>query len=131
MDQGKILVVKSAHWSLPGGKRELDEMPLDTLMRELGEELSMLKTEPCSIDLSNQAVLFDKSGNLAQLNYKTAEDILYLGTVTGNRDMIIPNSGFEIQKLAWIEIQELADYCPYWFTRLNTIYPAIRRIINA
>ncbi len=39
----KILIVqsnKSDHWTLPGGKREEGEGPMDTLMREIREELS-------------------------------------------------------------------------------------------
>lgn len=81
-------------WEFPGGKKELDESPLDALHRELHEELGIetLKTEPL-IKLSH-----DYGDKLVELDvYKVTQ---FKGRA----------HGAEGQETRWIQLEDIHHY---------------------
>jgi 8-oxo-dGTP diphosphatase len=96
---GRMLVVRkrnTAHFMQPGGKLETDETPLQTLARELKEELG------CVLVDANFCGIF--SASAANEPGQIVEAALYRVRVEG-----VVKLGAEIEELAWLDPQLPTD----------------------
>ncbi len=66
--KGKILLVKNwfgpAYWQLPGGGLELTEQPVDAIIREIKEELSIIIKPTQVKHLTQGPIIINKKGLL-------------------------------------------------------------------
>jgi 8-oxo-dGTP diphosphatase len=83
-------------WEFPGGKIELDELPEQTLIRELKEELGIVVKEDCLAPLTFASHAYADFQLLMPLYVCRRWD----GTVTP----------LEAQQLAWVKPNRLRDY---------------------
>jgi 8-oxo-dGTP pyrophosphatase MutT (NUDIX family) len=112
--RAKILIVRSDKgWSLPGGKREGSESPIETLARELKEEMRMV--EDVDIQFDVRALNID-------------QDVLYIGTVKKKFELKVPFN--EIQEFKWIDPMALIKYCEYWGKRYPSVKPWIAHMLT-
>jgi 8-oxo-dGTP diphosphatase len=83
-------------WEFPGGKIELDELPEQTLIRELKEELGIVVKEDCLAPLTFASHAYADFHLLMPLYVCRRWD----GTV----------APLEAQQLAWVKPNRLRDY---------------------
>lgn len=94
-----MLVVRkryTAHFMQPGGKLETDETPLETLARELKEELGCILVDAdfCGVFSANAA---NEPGQIV-------EAALYRVRIEGAVEL-----GAEIAELAWLDLHQPTD----------------------
>jgi 8-oxo-dGTP diphosphatase len=83
-------------WEFPGGKVEAGERPEQTLIRELGEELGIVVSEPCLAPLT-----------FASHAYTEFHLLMPLYVCRRWEGIVRPQ---ENQELAWVRPNRLADY---------------------
>jgi 8-oxo-dGTP pyrophosphatase MutT (NUDIX family) len=98
----RLCIVKGPKgWSLPGGKPDEGENGIETLMRELHEELGEIALHIKLIDY--QTVYFKEGWR----------NFVWFGYIEGKgNSFLIPMS--EIQAIKWIKPKDLSIYSPYW-----------------
>ncbi|MGO7668526.1 NUDIX domain-containing protein [Rhizobium ruizarguesonis] len=118
ISEGRILLVRKKggeHLILPGGKPEEGEDDIDTLEREVGEELG------CGIERTSLNYSGCFSDRAAGLGETLVSVRLYIGELTGT-----PQPRAEIEALDWYPIQ--ASDSPLLAPSLrNSILPSLAR----
>ncbi|ESW99064.1 DNA mismatch repair protein MutT [Mesorhizobium sp. LSJC268A00] len=114
LDAGRILLVKkhgAQAYILPGGKPEGSENYLQTLIREVDEELG------CRVDVTSVSFLGDFVDEAAGMPGVTVKVKLYRGNLVGN-----PKPKSEIEQMRWFsrEDRQTLDVAP---SLKNLIFP--------
>ncbi|GAA5785184.1 NUDIX hydrolase [Chitiniphilus shinanonensis] len=119
---GRLLTVRkrgTTRFMLPGGKPEPGESPLQSLIRELDEELG------CAPDPAQLQMLGCFSAAAANEPGRIVRATVYLGPLTGE-----PRRRAEIDELAWID--PAAPHLPLAPLLQQAVLPALlRRLAEA
>jgi 8-oxo-dGTP pyrophosphatase MutT (NUDIX family) len=119
-----ICLVKSdKYWTLPGGKCESREHPMYTLKREVKEELG--------ISLSNFTFDGDESVYVSAIDDELGlhRIALYFAVPTSKFIHFIP--GHEISEWAWVNLDDVRKFSPFWDDILRSLGPSIYHIFNS
>ena len=119
-DAGKLLIVRKRGtqvFMLPGGKVESGEAPLDTLGRELKEELNL------DIDTSELQSLGHFQARAAnEPNYWVEADV-FVGSLKG-----AVRAQAEIEELAWLDLHAQQQYVLAPLLREQIIAALVQRL---
>ncbi len=119
-DAGKLLIVRKRGtqvFMLPGGKVESGEAPLDTLGRELKEELNL------DIDTSELQSLGHFQARAAnEPNYWVEADV-FVGSLKG-----AVRAQAEIEELAWLDLHAQQQYLLAPLLREQIIAALVQRL---
>jgi ADP-ribose pyrophosphatase len=99
---GRLLVVhklSGGAWILPGGKPEPGESEIETIQREVREELSCT-----AVDLEPLGLFVDKAAHQDGARIRL---MVYTGSLRG-----APQPGREIKRLRWAPLAEIDDLAP-------------------
>lgn len=119
-DAGKLLIIRKRDtqvFMLPGGKVESGEAPLDTLGRELKEELNL------DIDTSELQSLGHFQARAAnEPNYWVEADV-FVGSLKG-----AVRAQAEIEELAWLDLHAQQQYLLAPLLREQIIAALVQRL---
>ncbi len=118
-NSGEILLVRhqgASYWSMPGGKIEAKEQPVDCVIRELKEELGVVDTK---------------------IRYKLGE---YFSNKEGKRDTIhifvVDTEPFNLQRqyeledARWFNLKDLPNMGPHTSNRIREYLKGERKILG-
>jgi ADP-ribose pyrophosphatase YjhB (NUDIX family) len=118
---GKILILKEMNkeWNIPGGKPESNETPIQTLKRELAEEVDV-EIDKCRM-IGYFEVLSD-SPTIYQLRFACRVKKINLQTpdpasnFLNERKFVIPNEFFDYVKIE--DYRPMIDEAIKWFKKI-------------
>lgn len=103
-DQDELLTVRkqgSAYYQLPGGKIEEGERPVDSLIRELNEELDLaLSEEDCKLIGVHEAQAVNEEG-------KTVRGYVFQSKVSQSWNELKPHA--ELKEVRWVNKSEIEE----------------------
>ncbi|MCY8986088.1 NUDIX hydrolase, partial [Bacillus subtilis] len=98
------------HWSLPGGRVELDENLIEAVIREVYEETG-LEVEIGHILAINEAKFIKRNHHAIFFTFEA--------NVIGGTEVI--KNAQEILKIEWVDIEQASQRMPYYPEGINNL----------
>lgn len=120
-----ILLVKNSkggHWGLPKGTPELNEVPLETAVRELEEETGITEIKIKESITFKESYVFEQN----KKSYNKT-NTYFIGFVS---KMDLNNNLDEIDEIKWVEIDKAKDILTYQSSAdtINSLYEYLSKL---